>query len=154
MARFVLFAVFTVLLSGWLAPPASGAEADAPRQKPLPAIPLSLNEVLAWIDRSHPLLQGAGTEKVSARGKMLRALGAFEPTLVNDMEMERFISSTRPDKGTQTVGFNDTFLDLRHQSGIRGSAGIRQSIGTATIPDLGFDNNNQNRWNEGKRRPE
>ncbi|OGW89273.1 MAG: transporter [Nitrospirae bacterium RIFCSPLOWO2_12_FULL_63_8] len=143
MARFVLFAVFTVLLSGWLAPPASGAEADAPRQKPLPAIPLSLNEVLAWIDRSHPLLQGAGTEKVSARGKMLRALGAFEPTLVNDMEMERFISSTRPDKGTQTVGFNDTFLDLRHQSGIRGSAGIRQSIGTATIPDLGFDNNNQ-----------
>lgn len=143
MIRFVLFAFFTVLLSSWQTPLSAGAAADDPRLKPLPPIPLSLNEVLAWIDRSHPLLQGAGTEKIAARGKMLRALGAFEPSLVNDMEVERFISSTRPDKGTQTVGFNDTFLDVRHQSGIRGSAGIRQSIGEAQIPDLGLNNNRQ-----------
>ena len=142
MRRFVLFAFFTVVLSGWPVPPPAGAAGDS-KVKPLPPIPLSLNEVLAWIDRSHPLLQGAGTEKVSARGKMLRALGAFEPTLVNDMEMERFISSTKPEKGTQTVGFNDTFLDLRHQSGIRGTAGVRQSIGDAQIPDLGFNSNRQ-----------
>ena len=142
MIRFVLFAFFTVLLSGWQAPLSAGAAADDPRLKPLPPIPLSLNEVLAWIDRSHPLLQGAGTEKIAARGKMLRALGAFEPTLVNDTEMERFVSQLNPQKGTQTVGFNDTFLDVRHPSGIRGSAGIRQAIGSATIPDLGFNNSN------------
>ena len=93
MIRFVLFAFFTILLSGWQTPLSAGAAADDPKLKPLPPIPLSLNEVLAWIDRSHPLLQGAGTEKIAARGKLLRALGAFEPTLVNDMELERFISS-------------------------------------------------------------
>jgi outer membrane protein TolC len=144
MIRFVLFAFFTVLLSGWQAPLSAGAAADDSRLKPLPPIPLSLNEVLAWIDRSHPLLQGAGTEKMSARGKMLRALGSFEPTLVNDMELERFIDKNKPGEGTQTVGFNDTFLDVRHQSGIRGTAGIRQTIGgPALIPDLGFNNNQQ-----------
>jgi outer membrane protein TolC len=145
MKRFVLFAFFAILLAGlpagWQATPA--AAADDPKARPLPPIPLSLNEVLAWIDRSHPLLQSAGTEKVAARGKLLRALGTFEPQLVNDMELERFISSSRPDKGTQTVGFNDTFLDVRHPSGLRGSAGIRQSIGDAAIPDLGFNSNRQ-----------
>jgi hypothetical protein len=39
-----------------------------------------------------------------ARGKMLKALGAFEPTLINDTELERFISSSDPGRGTQTVG--------------------------------------------------
>jgi len=142
MMRFVLFAFFTLLLSGWHAP-VQAANGDAPNARPLPPIPLSLNEVLAWIDRSHPLLQGAGTERVPPRGKILKALGAFEPQLVNDMELERFIDKTKPQEGTQTVGFNDTFFDLRHQSGIRGSVGIRQSIGDALIPDLGFNNNNQ-----------
>ena len=56
-------------------------------QRELPPIPLSVDEIHAWIDRSHPLLKGAGTEKVMARGKMLKALGAFEPTVVNDTEM-------------------------------------------------------------------
>ena len=71
MIRFVLFAFFTVLLSSWQAPLSAGAAADDPKLKPLPPIPLSLNEVLAWIDRSHPLLQGAGTEKIAARGKLM-----------------------------------------------------------------------------------
>jgi outer membrane protein TolC len=143
MRRIVLFAVFTLWLLHGPSPLSAGAAADDPKLKPLPPIPLSLNEVLAWVDRSHPLLQGAGTEKISARGKLLKALGAFEPSLVNDMELERFISSTKPEKGTQTVGFNDTFLDVRHPSGLRGSAGIRQSIGDAVIPDLGLNNNRQ-----------
>lgn len=117
--------------------------AEPPPARPLPAIPLSQDEVFAWVDRSHPLLKGAGTEKTVARGKILKALGAFEPTLVNDMEVERFISSSKPQLGTQTVGFNDTFLDVRHPSGIKGIAGIRQSIGDAVIPDLGLNNNQQ-----------
>ena len=78
----------------WL-PGQSVAGDDAVKSRPLLPIPLSLNEVLAWIDRSHPLLKGAGTEKVSARGKMLKALGAFEPVLVNDTEIERFIDKGR-----------------------------------------------------------
>lgn len=109
----------------------------------LPPIPLSLDEVLAWVDRTHPLLQGAGTDKVVARGRLLKAMGAFEPSLVNDIEVERFISQINPQKGTQTVGFNDTFIDMRSPSGIRGIAGVREAIGSANIPDLGFSNSSR-----------
>lgn len=109
----------------------------------LPPIPFGLDEVHAWIDRTHPLLRGAGAEKTIAKGKMLQALGAFEPTLVNDTELERFISSADPGKGTQTVGFNDTLVEALHPLGFRGSAGFRQAIGDARIPDLSFGNGNQ-----------
>jgi len=110
--------------------------------KPLPPIPLSLDEVFTWVDRSHPLLKGAGTEKIVARGRLLRALGAFEPSLVNDTEMERFLPATGP-QDSRTVGFNDTLVEARHPSGIRGAAGFREVInGPARIPDLGFNNGN------------
>src|SRR5262245_21411295 len=118
----------------WLAllPAAAlGAPADPLAVKPLPSIALSLEEIQAWIDRTHPLLKGAGTEKIMARGKMLKALGAFEPTVVNDTELERFISSTDPSKGTQTVGFNDTLIEARHPWGFRYSQGNRQPNGYA-----------------------
>ncbi len=112
------------------------------KSKSLPPIPLSVEEIHAWIDRSHPLLRGAGTEKVTARGKMLKALGAFEPTVVNDTELERFISSSNPGRGTQTAGFNDTLVEARHPWGFRYSAGVRQAIGEAKIPDLSFGGGN------------
>lgn len=142
MKNYVLVFVVAAYALCWL--PESGmAGEDQVKSKSLLPIPLSLNEVLAWIDRSHPLLKGAGTEKVAARGKMLKALGAFEPTVVNDTEVERFISSSNPGKGTQTVGFNDTLVEARHPWGFRGSAGFRQAIGDAKIPDLSFGNGNQ-----------
>lgn len=134
------------LLMLWLFVPATavlaGPPMDPPPSRSLPAIPLSLDEIHAWIDRTHPLLKGAGTEKVMARGKMLKALGAFEPMLINDTEIERFISTSNPSAGTQSKGFNDTIVEARHPSGFRGSAGIREVIGgPAKIPDLGFGNN-------------
>ena len=112
------------------------------KSKSLPPIPLSVDEIHAWIDRAHPLLRGASTEKVMARGKMLKALGAFEPTLINDTELERFISISDPGRGTQTVGFNDTFIEARHPWGFRYSGGVRQAIGDAKIPDLAFNGGN------------
>jgi len=134
--------VLALAACGLCSLPDTGLSADeTAKPRTLPPIPLSLNEVHAWIDRSHPLLKGAGTEKTSARGKMLKALGAFEPVLVNDTEIERFI-----DKGTtktQSVGFNDTLVEARTPWGFRGSAGVRQSIGDAKIPDLGFGNGQQ-----------
>ena len=117
--------------------------AEPPNKRELPPIPLSVDEIHAWIDRTHPLLKGAGTEKVTARGRMLKALGAFEPTVVNDTELERFISSSNPSAGTQTGGFNDTLVEARHPWGFRYSAGVRQAIGDAKIPDLSFNNGNQ-----------
>ncbi len=133
----VLIACFT--LATWFTS-SQALAADAAKSKPLPPIPLSLDEVLAWVDRSHPLLKGAGTEKVTARGKLLKALGAFEPILVNDMELERFIPSGTTD--ARTAGFNDTLMEVRHPSGLKGSAGIRQVLGgPAKIPDLAFSGN-------------
>jgi outer membrane protein TolC len=121
--------------------PLNAAAAEGDAAKGLPAIPLSVDEIHAWIDRSHPLLKGAGTEKVMARGRMLKALGAFEPVLINDTEIERFISKDK--FGTQSVGFNDTLIEARNPMGFRYSAGVRQAIGDAKIPDLSFGNGNQ-----------
>lgn len=103
----------------------------------LPPIPFGLDELHSRIDRTHPLLRGRELKTI-ARGKMLKALGAFEPTLVNDTELERFIPSSDPGKGTQTVGYNDTLIEVLHSSGFRGTAGFRQAIGDARIPDLSF----------------
>lgn len=121
----------------------AGQSKEMPAEQSLPPIPLSLDELHSRIDRSHPLLRGAGAEKTIARGKMLKALGAFEPTLVNDTELERFISRSDPSRGTQTVGYNDTLVEALHPSGFKGSAGFRQAIGDARIPDLSFGNGNQ-----------
>lgn len=143
MRRIVLFAVFTLWLSHGPVPLPAGAAADEPNLRTMPPIPLSLNEVLAWVDRSHPLLQGAGTEKIAARGKLLKALGAFEPSLVNDTELERFIPSSEALKGNRDDrmgGFNDTFLEVRHPSGIRAMGGVRQGINPILNPDLVFNN--------------
>jgi len=121
----------------------AGQAKEMSASKPLPPIAFSLEELHSRIDRTHPLLRGAGAEKTIARGQMLKALGAFEPTLVNDTELERFISSADPGKGTQTVGYNDTLVEALHPLGFRGSAGFRQAIGDARIPDLSFGNGNQ-----------
>lgn len=121
----------------------AGPVKEMPAAESLPPIPFSVEELHSRIDRTHPLLRGAGAEKTIARGKMLKALGAFEPTLVNDTALERFIPRNDPASGTQTVGYNDTLVEALHPSGFRGSAGIRQAIGDARIPDLGFNNDNQ-----------
>ncbi len=133
-----LCVTFIFIYSLGVAADALGAPPSPPNMaKPSPLTLLSLAEVFTRIDSSHPLLQGVGTETLVAKGKLLRALGAFEPSVVNDLQLERFISRT--DLETDTGGFNDTFLDMRHPSGIRGIAGIRHAIGDAVIPDLGFN---------------
>jgi len=142
-----ILVVWMVLLTVAASTPSSIAASSA-EPAPLPPIPLTLNEVLARIDRSHPLLKGAGTEKVVARGKLLTALGAFEPVLGNALEVERFTPAQQAQAGiknTQTVGFNDTFLEVLHPSGIKGLAGYRQGFGTSsiTIPDLNLGSTNQ-----------
>ena len=100
---------------------------------------LTLQEVLAQVEQGHPLLQGSQTQKMVATGKLLKALGAFEPTLVNDWELERLVK----DGNTTSVGFNDTFVEFRHPWGIKGFAGFRTGIGDVEVADLDVDNSNQ-----------
>lgn len=139
--RCLLVLLGVVLSCGFGGEGALARADEAPRDVASSAAPLSLDDVFTRIDRFHPLLQGAGTERQAAKGQLLQALGAFEPSLVNDLEIERFIR--RGATETDTAGFNDVFLEGRHPSGIRAMAGIRQSIGDATIPDLGFNEDKQ-----------
>ncbi|WP_447974555.1 TolC family protein [Nitrospira sp. Kam-Ns4a] len=148
MTRMLTYASLWALMAWWCLGAVAPARAgDRPGPPALPPIPLTLEEVLGWIDRSHPLLQGSGTEKIVAKGKLLKALGAFEPVLVNDFELERFIPSSEALKGIRNDrigGFNDTFVEMRHPSGIRGLAGVRQGINPILNPDLTFaDGRNQ-----------
>lgn len=100
---------------------------------------LTLQSVLTRVEEGHPLLKGSQTEKMVANGKLLEALGEFEPTLVNDWELERLAKQN----SNESVGFNDTFVEMRHKSGVRGFAGFRAGIGDVSVADLGIGNSNQ-----------
>src|SRR5690348_18503510 len=52
--------------------------------------PLTISEVLARIELTHPLLRATGVERMEARAKILKALGAWEPTFKNETEAGRY----------------------------------------------------------------
>ncbi|MGQ0554721.1 MAG: TolC family protein [Nitrospiraceae bacterium] len=116
--------------------------------------PLSISEVLARIELTHPLLQATGAERMKARAKILKALGAWEPQFKNNVDAQRYDTwnlTTAPTPGlalgpcvaTQdpnvkcdgiqpqvlTAGFNDTKLDVGHPWGFRVQAGMRSGFG-------------------------
>jgi len=101
--------------------------------------PLRLETVLSLVETQHPLLHGSRTEKLEAQGKLLKALGAFEPILVNDLEVERLVK----DGKTKSVGFNDTIIRMRHPWGLQGFAGWRTGLGDVEVADLGVNQTNQ-----------
>ncbi|MCP9446166.1 MAG: TolC family protein [Nitrospira sp.] len=128
-----------------LAEPVS--DSRTPQAQPIRTAPLTIEEVLARIELTHPLLQATGAERMKARAKVLKALGAWEPTLKNITEVERYETwnlTTSPFlPKIQTGGFNDTKLDVGHPWGFRIQGGIRNGMGDrinqnfiAIIPDL------------------
>ena len=100
---------------------------------------LTLQTVLTRVEEDHPLLRGSQTQKLVASGKLLKALGKFEPNLVNDWELERLVK----DGKTTNVGFNDTFVEMRHPWGIKGFAGFRAGIGDVEVADFDINTSNQ-----------
>ncbi|MZH03434.1 MAG: hypothetical protein F3745_08595, partial [Nitrospinae bacterium] len=100
---------------------------------------LTLQSVLKQVEENHPLLKGSQTEKMVASGKLLEALGKFEPTIVNDWELERLAKQS----SNKTLGFNDTFVQMRHKSGVEGFAGFRAGIGDVSVTDLAIGSSNQ-----------
>lgn len=129
-----------IWLMGFHVIPVGAEEPATPSSKETPRSILTLKKVLVRVERGHPLLQGSQTQKIVASGKLLKALGTFDPKLVNDWELERLASST----GTTTsVGFNDTFLEFRHPWGVQGFAGFRAGIGDVKVADLDINSSNQ-----------
>ncbi|MGE0471528.1 MAG: hypothetical protein AB7L09_14745, partial [Nitrospira sp.] len=108
------------------------AQAQATRTEPL-----TIDEVLARIELTHPLLQATGVERMQARAKILKALGAWEPTFKNNTEVDRyqnwnFLSVNHE----HTVGFNDTKLEVGHPWGFTVHGGIRNGFGDRLFHNL------------------
>lgn len=122
------------MVPAWAEEPARQSSKETPRSI------LTLKEVLEQVEEGHPLLQGSQTQKIVASGKLLKALGTFEPKLVNDWELERLAGGADT---TTSVGFNDTFLEFRHPWGVKGFAGFRAGIGDVKVADLGINSSNQ-----------
>ncbi len=108
--------------------------------------PLTIEEVLARIELTHPLLRATGLERTQARAKVLKALGAWEPKLRNELEYDRIITwnltFTNGFPNFQSIGYNDTFIKVAHPYGFSIFSGIRSGFGdhgilsasTGTIP--------------------
>ena len=112
---------------------------DTPTLDSSPQPALTLKMVLSRVEEGHPLLRGTQTERQVASGKLLTALGQFEPNLVNDWELERLVKNGE----TTSVGFNDTLIEMSHPWGIKGFAGFRAGIGDVEVADLGIKKSNQ-----------
>jgi len=109
--------------------------------------PLTISEVLARIELTHPLLRATGAERTKARAKILKALGAWEPTFKNIARVQRFqtwnLTTSPTIFDTHTGGFSDTKLDVGHPWGFRVQGGVRNGFGDrgnqsaiAIIPDM------------------
>jgi outer membrane protein TolC len=103
--------------------------------------PLTIEEVLARIELTHPLLRATGMERAQARAKLLKALGAWEPKFRNEVEVDRYITWNLTNilghPNNQTGGYSDTMIQIGHPygwelfGGVRNGFGDRVTIGSA-----------------------
>ncbi|NOU09797.1 MAG: TolC family protein [Nitrospira sp.] len=95
--------------------------------------PLTISEVLARIELTHPLLRATGVDRMQARAKILKALGAWEPTFKNRTEVDRYQSwNFLAFVNETTGGFNDSTIEMGHPWGFRLNGGIRNGFGDRT----------------------
>ncbi len=98
--------------------------------------PLTIEEVFARIEMSHPLLRATGLERAQARAKILKSLGAWEPKLRNEVEVDRFqtynLTNASGVPNTLTGGYSDTMLKIGHPYGLEVFGGVRNGFGDCT----------------------
>ncbi|MBS0149474.1 MAG: TolC family protein [Nitrospira sp.] len=110
--------------------------------------PLTIEEVLARIELTHPLLRATGLERAQARAKVLKALGAWEPKVRNEVEFDRYqtfnLTNVSGAPNHLSSGYSDLFLKIGHPWGWEFFGGIRNVFGDhATL--LGDDTLNPRR---------
>jgi len=97
--------------------------------------PLTIGEVLARIELTHPLLRAMGAEREKARAKILKALGAWEPQFKSYTQVERYTTwnlTTAYDIPSQhTTGYNDSTIEIGHPWGFTIESGLRSGFGDA-----------------------
>jgi outer membrane protein TolC len=99
---------------------------------------LTIEEVLARIELTHPLLRATGLYRAEARAKVLKSLGAWEPKLRNELEMDRYqtynLTNVSGAPNHLTAAYHDIFLKVGHPWGWEMFGGIRNGFGDhATI---------------------
>ncbi|MDH5726528.1 MAG: hypothetical protein OEY60_13755, partial [Nitrospira sp.] len=129
--------ILLLLISLMIVPAAVAAEphasASAPSAESVRTAPLTIEEVLARIELTHPLLRATGLERSQARAKVLKALGAWEPRVRNEVEMDRYVTYNLTNvsgiPNDLTSGYSDTMLKVAHPWGIEVFGGIRNGFG-------------------------
>ena len=95
--------------------------------------PLTIEEVLARIELTHPLLTATGLERAQARARILKALGAWEPKVRNEVEFDRWqtfnLTNVSGAPNHLSSGYNDTFIKVGHPWGWNLFVGIRNVFG-------------------------
>ncbi|MFO0700048.1 MAG: TolC family protein [Nitrospira sp.] len=95
--------------------------------------PLTIGEVLARIELTHPLLQAMGAERTKARAKILKALGAWEPQIKNYTQTERYttwnLTTAFNIPSQQTGGYADSTIEVGHPWGFKVEGGLRSGFG-------------------------
>ncbi len=103
--------------------------------------PLTIEEVLARIELTHPLLRATGLERAQARAKVLKALGAWEPKFRNELEVDRYQTYNLTNVVGPNIliaGYNDTMLKVGHPWGWEIYGGLRSGLGDRSTLG-GFD---------------
>jgi len=97
--------------------------------------PLTIGEVLARIELTHPLLRAEGAERAKARAKILKALGAWEPQVKSYTQIERYstwnITTAHDIPSQHLTGYNDSTLEIGHPWGFTIESGLRSGFGDA-----------------------
>ncbi len=95
--------------------------------------PLTIEEVLARIELTHPLLKATGLERAQARAKVLKALAAWEPKVRSEIEYDRYqtfnLTNVSGAPNHLSAGYNDTFVKIGHPWGWELFVGIRNVFG-------------------------
>jgi outer membrane protein TolC len=111
----------------------AGTPVDPPVVKSESTEPLGIYEVLCRIELAHPLLKGAETQREYAKGKILKAMGQWEPTFVNDTEYENYdswnLTNVAFPRRSLSSGFNDSTIHVGHPWGLHLFAGYRHVVG-------------------------
>lgn len=137
--------ILLLLFSLMIVPAAAMAEAvidsSTVQAQSTRTAPLTIEEVLARIELTHPLLRATGLERARARAKVLKALGAWEPKVRNELEVDRYQTYNLTNVSgvnTLTGGYNDTMLKVGHPYGFEIFGGIRNGFGDRSTLG-GFD---------------
>ena len=128
----LVWVMLTLLPAMALAEP-STIENSAPTVSTARTVPLTIEEVLARIELTHPLLRATGLERANARAKVLKTLGAWEPRVRNELEFDRTqtynLTNVSGAPNHLSGGYVDTFLKIAHPWGWEMFGGVRNGYG-------------------------